>query len=249
MQQTVEESKSNLSSREQLRPFDFSRDTFAFPNELVWEYRIDPVTRQTTTFKNNPPPTYAHHCFVVVRAAKQFFLHAKFAAAEAALADAEYTTRIRQLMRRSPEKASADKILIPGFANLRAFTAAKKSLLQANCGGAWQSYVQRGNWRMVFPFSRSHQERAAKSLLARIGRLPIVHVVTFPRLSINHGIMLFGAIDSEDRVEFTAYDPNIIDRPVKLFFDKATRSFDFPANHYFAGGKVEVYEIYRGLFF
>ncbi|MDB6059750.1 MAG: hypothetical protein JWO95_3594, partial [Verrucomicrobiales bacterium] len=199
MQQTVEKSKSQPISREQSRAFDFSRDTFAFPNELVWEYRVDPVTRQTTTFKNNPPPTYAHHCFVVVRAAKQFFLHAKFSPAETALPDAEYTTRIRQLMRRSPEKTSADKILMPGFANLREFTAAKKELLQAHCGGAWQSYVQRGNWRMVFPFSRSHQERAAKTLLQRIGQLPIVHVVTFPRLSINHGIMLFDAIDSEDR--------------------------------------------------
>ncbi len=151
--------------REQSRAFDFDQDTFAFPNELVWEYRIDPVTRKTTVFKNDPPPTYAHHCFVVVRAAKQFFLHATFVPSEAPLTDSQYTTVIRRLMRRSPQIASLDKISIPGFANLREFTAAKKELLQSNCGGAWQSYVQRGNWRMVFPFSRSHQEREAKSLL------------------------------------------------------------------------------------
>jgi hypothetical protein len=229
--------------------FSFERDTFAFPNELHWEYRIDATTGKTTTFKNDPPPTYAHHCFVVVRAAKQFFLHAKFDGSLAKASDAEYAERVREVMRRSAEHESSDKILIPGFANLREFTGAHKQLLQANCGGSWQSYVQRGNWRMVFPISRAHQEREAKKLLTGIGTLPIVHIVTFPALTINHGIMLFDANDSEDQVEFRAYDPNIVDRPVSLFFDKATRTFNFPRNHYFAGGPLNVYQIYHGLFF
>lgn len=248
MQQTVEESQIETPSLPR-RSFDFLRDTFAFPNELVWEYRIDPITGETTTFKNDPPPTYAHHCFVVVRAAKQFFLHAKFEPAGIRLTDKEYGERIRQLMRRSPETSCSDKIPIPGFSNLREFTASKKQLVQNNCGGAWQSYVQRGNWRMVFPFSRAHQEREAKRLLKVINTLPIIHIVTFPQLTINHAIMLFEAKDCEDRVEFRGYDPNIIDRPVSLFFDKSRRTFDFPATHYFAGGKLNVYQIYRGLFF
>lgn len=235
--------------RQQSQGFAFERDTFAFPNELYWEYRIDPVTKQTTTVKNNPPPTYAHHCFVVVRAAKQFLLHAKFDAAAPQLDDAQYAGLVRELMRRSPEVGSANKVCIPGFASLREFTAAKKHLVQANCGGSWQSYVQRGNWRMVFPFSRSHQEREAKRLVNRISSSPIVHIVLFPRISINHGIMLFDAIDSKDQVEFRGYDPNITDRPVSLFFDKSSRSFNFPANHYWAGGFVNVYEIYYGYFF
>ena len=60
------------------RNFQFKADTFSYPNELVWEYRIDPQSGKTTVFRNNPPPTYAHHCFVVVRAAKQFFFHVRF---------------------------------------------------------------------------------------------------------------------------------------------------------------------------
>lgn len=230
------------------RRFDFFHDTFAFPNELVWEYRID-ANGQTTTFKNDPPPTYAHHCFVVVRAAKQFFLHARFDPSSQKLSDSEYAARVRRLMHRSAEHESSEKILIPGFANLREFSKNHKHLLQSNCGGAWQSYVQRGNWRMVFPFSRTHQEREVKKLLSRIKSAPIVHVVTFPRLGINHGIMLFDATDSEDQVEFRGYDPNIIDRPVSLFFDKNSRTFNFPRNHYFAGGNINVYQIYRGFFF
>jgi hypothetical protein len=230
-------------------PFKFEQDTFAFPNELVWEYRIDPATGKTTTFKNNPRPTYAHHCFVVVRAAKQFFLHARFAPSQPKLDRDDYASRVRRVMAQSPQTGSAETIIFPGYSNLREFTNDEKSMVQSNCGGAWQSYLQRGNWRMVFPFSRRHQEREAKTLVSRIGTLPIVHIVTFPRLSINHAIMLFKAKDSEDQVEFHGYDPNIVDRPVNLFFDKNTRTFRFPANHYFAGGNLNVYQIYCGLFF
>lgn len=249
MQQAVEESKLDQKPSKSSPSFIFERDTFAFPNELYWEYRIDPVTKQTTTVKNNPPPTYAHHCFVVVRAAKQFLLHAIFDPAADKLSDDQYAALVRELMRRSAQTASTNKIKIPGFSNLREFTTATKNLIQANCGGAWQSYFQRGNWRMVFPFSRSHQEREATRLVNRIATLPIVHIVLFPRISINHGIWLFEAIESEDQVEFRGYDPNIIDRPVSLFFDKNSRSFNFPANHYWAGGFVNVYQIYDGFFF
>lgn len=247
MQPTLEASNINRSSNG--KSFDFFRDTFAFPNELHWEYRIDDATGKTTIFKNNPPPTYAHHCFVVVRAAKQFLLHAKFDPSLPKITDSEYAQRIRQLMRRSAEHESSDKISIPGFANLREFTLTHKPLLQANCGGSWQSYVQRGNWRMVFPFSRAHQEREAKKLASRVDTLPIVHIVTFPKLSINHGIMLFDVRDSKDKLEFRAYDPNLVDRPAALFFDKTSRTFNFPRNHYFAGGPLNVYQIYCGLIF
>ncbi len=108
MQHAVKESKSGEKMRQQSQGFAFERDTFAFPNELYWEYRIDPVTKQTTTVKNNPPPTYAHHCFVVVRAAKQFLLHAKFDPDAPQLNDAKYAGLVRELMRRSPEVGSAN---------------------------------------------------------------------------------------------------------------------------------------------
>jgi hypothetical protein len=31
-----------------------------------------------TTFQANPPPTYYHRCFVLVRSVRQFFDHARF---------------------------------------------------------------------------------------------------------------------------------------------------------------------------
>ena len=84
------------------RRFEFERDTFAYPHELVWQYRFDPVTGAMTTFKTDPPPTYYHCCFVMARSTRQFFYHARFAP-ELPLADAEtYRKLIREIVRRNP---------------------------------------------------------------------------------------------------------------------------------------------------
>ena len=142
-----------------VRRFDFHGDIFSYANELVWEYRFDPQTGKPTIQKHNPPPAYAHHCFVVVRSAKQFFLHADFDPNRSAIESGDYGARIRQVVARSPKRASRppERVSFPGFANLRQFSVARPDLLRAHCGGAWQSYVQRGNWRMIFPFTRRNQ--------------------------------------------------------------------------------------------
>ena len=60
------------------RRFEFERDTFAFPNELVWEYHFDAATGTTAARRRVPAPDYALRCFVLVRAARQFLYHACF---------------------------------------------------------------------------------------------------------------------------------------------------------------------------
>jgi hypothetical protein len=233
------------------RPFDFYADTFAFPNELVWEYRFDNVTGQGTAQKRNPPPTYAHHCFVVVRSVRQFFLHSTFEPQRPSAEASEYQSLIRAVVSRHAQRASSptEKIRIPGFANLRCFSEAHPDLLRENCGGSWQSYIQRGNWRMVLPFWRAHQQRRAAQWRHGISQLPIVHVVTFPRLTINHAVMLFAATTTNQGTEFQAYDPNICAQPLTLVYDAARRCFEFSRTNYFAGGRVNAYEIYSGWFY
>src|SRR2546423_444172 len=122
------------------RSFDFFRDTFAFRNELVWEYLIDEKTGAMTTRKNDPAPAYAHHCFVVARSAKQFFLHARFDPSLPQCSESAYTEKIRQLIQChvARESAEAERIVFPGFSGLREFSAAHENLLKANIGGAWQ---------------------------------------------------------------------------------------------------------------
>jgi hypothetical protein len=232
------------------RVFDFNSDTFAYPNELVWVYEYD-ANGKWTTRQREPKPTYAQHCFVVARSTLQFMNNARFAP-ELPIADEKtYRRLIRKvvatnLRRTLPEE---DKIVIPGYANLRQFSEVQETLLKEEAGGAWQSYFQRGHWRMIFPFSRRHQQAAAEELLQKVdqGRPAVLHVVRFPDLTINHAVLLYGAEESQNAIIFSIYDPNRPSDPAFLNYDKMKRTFYLPANLYFRGGEVDVYEIYRGL--
>ncbi len=239
----------NPSANQPSRRFAFERDTFAFANELVWQYRMDPATGRMTTFRANPPPRYAHRCFVMVRSARQFFYHARFAPELPAASFEEYRSLIRRVVACSPRHpaSEAKKIVFPGFPSLRAFSMAREQLLKDNCGGAWQSYALRSHWRMVFPISRAHQEQTALRLtLAPPQRAePILHIVRFPELTINHGITLFARSENDKEIRFQIYDPNLPDRAGELTYDRGSRTFFLPRNHYWAGGRVDVIEVYR----
>jgi hypothetical protein len=234
------------------RRFDFERDTFAFPNELVWEYRFEPDGTWHIR-RREPPPTYAHRCFVLARAARQFLYHARFEPAAARLDEADYRDRVRRVLRRSPSVpgAPADQVVFPGYAGLRDFSRDREALLKAECGGAWRSYVLRSHWRMVLPITRRHQAVTAQRLRERLraGLAPVVHLVCFPRLTINHGMVLFAARDRDGGVEFAAYDPNRPEAPATLFYNPAACAFSMPANCYWPGGPLKVIEIFRSRWF
>jgi hypothetical protein len=234
------------------RIFDFYSDTFSYPNELVWTYEYD-AQGGWTTRPREPKPDYALHCFVLARSARQFLDAARFAP-EQPLADQEtYRGLIRRVVSSNPRKPlpENEKIVIPGYANLRQFSEVEEALLKQEAGGAWQSYFQRGHWRMIFPFSRSHQQETAEKLLARVrvGETAILHILRFPQLTINHAVLLYGAEENEAGVTFTIYDPNRPDSPGVLKYDRASRTFELPANFYFRGGRVDVYEVFRGTFY
>ena len=230
--------------------FQFDRDTFAYANELVWEYRFDPQTGNMTLRFNQPRPSYTHRCFVMVRSARQFFFHARFDPEQPTATADIYRQLVREIVSRSPRHPSADKdrVVMPGYDGLRSFSRAQEPALKASCGGAWQSYVLRSHWRMILPVGRAHQERMAGQLAHSLssGRAPIIHLFRFPRITINHGIILYGLAETNSGLRFDAYDPNIPDRPTELNYHKSERVFCFPPNHYWAGGPVNVVEVYCG---
>jgi hypothetical protein len=230
------------------RPFDYQTDTFSYANQLKWEYHYD-ANGKWVHNRREPPADYHQYCFVVARSARQFFENATFDASQPVADEKTYSRLIRKVVSIDPSEPlpESKKIVIPGYANLREFSAAHEHLLKDECGGAWHSYVQRGHWRMIFPFSRASQEDTAERLLADLkeNRPPVVHVVRFPELLINHGVLVFDAKESEKQIVFSIYDPNKTDGPRTLDYDRATRTFNFAANDYFMGGRVDVYEIYR----
>jgi len=230
------------------RPFDFQRDTFSYGNDLVWDYHFD-ANGKWVHQRHEPPSDYTHHCFVVARSARQFFENATFDPAQPIADEKTYRRLIRRVVSIDPSHPLPDakKVVIPGYANLREFSGAQEQLLKEECGGAYQSYFQRGHWRMIFPFSRAHQQRTAEQLLADLkqNRPPVVHVVRFPQLTINHSVLIFGATVTEKEIQFSVYDPNKPDKPKILAYDRGTRTFNFAGNDYWPGGRVDIYEIYR----
>jgi hypothetical protein len=231
------------------RRFDFERDAFAFPNELVWEYHFDAASGETRAVRRKPAPRYALRCFVLVRAARQFFYHARFDPAAEPVDDVTYRRLIRAVLARPARRPSppGQHVVIPGHAGLRDFSAAREPVVKAACGGAWRSYVQHSHWRIVVPVSRRHQHRVAGQLLDAVEdhRAPLVHLLRFPSLAINHGMVVFEGTRTSAGAEFLAYDPNDPERPARLSYDRARRAFSLPANRYWRGGELNVFEIFR----
>ena len=230
------------------RRFQFDRDTFAFAHELVWKYHFDPVTGAMTTYKADPPPTYYHRCFVLARATRLFFDYARFAPERPPADAATCRQLVRKIIVSNPRRAcaEAERIVIPGFDGLRAFSRAHEALLKAECGAAWESYFLRSHWRMIFPVSGRFQEKMAEKLKRSLQQrgMALVHLFRFPRITINHGIVLYDFTESAPQIEFEAYDPNLPEHPVKLLYEKARRAFTFAPNIYWGGGELSVMEIF-----
>ncbi len=231
------------------RRFQIQQDGFAFANELMWDYHFDPATDKVTHHRPAKSPTYTHHCFVVARSARQFFDHARFDPDLPVAEKETYRRLIRRVVSISARRIlpEEERAIIPGYSNLFTFSQAQEQLLKAECGSAAQSYFQRGHWRMIFPLTRHHQEKMARQLMEslRQNRPPLVHLVRFPQLAINHAVLVCAAKESGQEIQFTTYDPNYPAQPVTLVYDRGTRRFKFPRNSYFKGGRVDVYEIYH----
>jgi hypothetical protein len=212
-------------------------------------YTIDPATGSQSWTKRPEKPAYSLRCFVMTQRARQFHWHARFDPAQPRVSEAEERERVRRITRRSDSRVGRDesRVSIPGYADLREFSRERGRLLQEECGGAWRSYVQRGHWRMVFPFSRAGQQRVAEHLEERLqGGTPCaIHVVRFPSLKINHALLLFDVTRGDESVVYHAYDPNTPSRPIEVRYSLRTKRFEMAATEYFAGGFVNVYEVYR----
>ena len=228
------------------------RDSFAFTNELMWTYEFA-ADGTLHTRSVEPKPENPHRCFSLTRAAREFFYHAAFAPNEPKIDESGYQELVRRVVARNSRCASApeERIRIPGFADLHELSAAYPEMIRERCGGTWRSYLQRGNWRMIFPVSDRRERKTARKLAQEIreGHLPIVHVYRFPEVRLNHSILLYAVEEQGSQSVFRAYDPNNPGRAAELRFDFGADTFLFERNQYFAGGPIKVYEVFRGWFY
>jgi hypothetical protein len=235
------------------RSFELERDTFAYTNNNYWIYDLDSDPNGTIVKERLEDVDHGQRCTIMSRTARQFFYGARFEEASPKLEPNAYRDLIRGVLATNPrrEEPSPTPVVIPGYADLRSLSIDHEALLKEELQGRWIGYFQRGNWRMIFPFSPSQNRATAHELIedARRGHLPLVHVANYPGIDINHTVLIFGYEESPLQIRFELYDPNDANDSGSLVFDRASATFSYNRTDYFAGGSVQVYEIYDGLLF
>ena len=231
------------------QPFRFDTDTFSFANETVWNYVGGTVQAEKPGTRKRE---YTRHCFVVTRAAVQFWKFARFDPAGKPLRSDELAGRIREVTGRSlwlPALPPEKRIVFPGYKNLRQISAAEPGLFQSNIGFGWPVYFRAGNMPIVVPISPATEARLNGEILHDLGEnVPtVVWLYNFPSLKINHVVVIFAMRRDGNLFRYTVYDPNYAAAPKQLTFDPATRSFSYQPTFYFKGGAVTARAIYRGI--
>jgi hypothetical protein len=197
--------------------FSFAADTFAFPNDI----RARNADRDDV---------YANYCFVMARGLRQFFAHARFDPGGSRLSPDSYTERVREIAARSPWQATpaAERIVIPGYANLRDFSTGQEPAVKAGLGGRFWTMVHWTNWRVVLPLKRRQQASVARDVMEDIdaGHLVQLLVTNWPKPELNHGVVAYGYRAGPRGVEFEVWDPNDPHRPGVMTFDTDTARFE-----------------------
>lgn len=227
------------------RGFDLRRDTFAFSNDTAWAYGVD-EQGQLHISRRERPADYTHRCFVLSRAVLQFHQFARFEPRLAKVSRGEYRARIQRLCR-IPVWAGGlrERIVFPGYADLRTFSIAYEGLLKETLGNWWPTYLRVGNWRMAMPHFRWGQEAAARWLERSLagGRPRAVYLARFPHM--NHVVVAYAMrAEPGGNVRFQVYDPNYPGRASWLLYRADQRSFEFDKRWYFPGGRVNVMRVF-----
>lgn len=191
----------------------FGVDTFAFRNDSRVHHR-------------GKPDLYASWCFVLARAVVQFRRFARFEPDAPRLAAAEYTACVQRVTRRAPWRAPlpvAERVVVPGFGSLHELSREEEAAVKAGLPRRFWTLVHWTNWRMVFPYPRSQQDRVAAEIVAELqaGRPAQLLITDFPRIRLNHSVLVYDLrVSDPDAVEFLVYDPNDPTEPGVIRYDR-----------------------------
>ncbi len=197
--------------------FSFAADTFAFPNEIRARHPdVDGL--------------YANYCFVLAKAIRQFNQAARFDPARPKLDHAGYAALVRRVAARAPWEAPlppAERVVIPGYASLRAFSRAEEAAVKEGLGGRRWTLWHWTNWRVAFLVTRAHQENVAREIVGelRAGRLVQLLVTNWPTPELNHTVVAFGAHDTAGGIDFSVWDPNDPAAPGVISWRREERRF------------------------
>jgi len=232
--------------------FRFDRDTLAFANQTVFEYHEGHAYARRGG--KEKPKMYNRRCFVLCRTAMQFQKFARFDPHGARLDGKALAARIRSVTRWPawakplPEDR---RVVFLGYANLREMSKDRPEVMRANIGLGWPSYFRLSNARILFghdpnPNYQNETHANLNATLAR-GELFVGFLTTYPRLSINHSILIYKrkSVSPNPGIErYIVYDPNHPEAPRELTWSPRTRAFAYQKDWDFIGGSVRVYQVY-----
>ncbi len=228
------------------RIFNPAIDGFAFFNETVFAHEDMPQDEAGAVEGEK----YSRRCFVMVRAALQFFQHARFdETLPAPQSEQAILDKVKAITRRPLwlGPLPADKrVVIGGYANLHAFSKVHAALLQRNLGEGLPTYFRPANTRVAFPVLPAYQALAARQLQERLQRAqpPAVMITRFDQL--NHALLVTSAATNPDgSISFSVYDPNLPGATPPLIFHPQRSYFSFGKTFYWSGGPVRVLRIYH----
>jgi len=220
--------------------FAFAGDTFAFPNLIRARHPgVDDL--------------YANYCFVLARGLRQFSQFARFDPGLPKLDHAGYRELVERVAARAPWAPAlppGERVVIPGYANLREFSRAEEGAVKEGLGPRFWTLWHWTNWRAAFLVTRAHQEGVARELVAelRAGRLVQLLVTNLPKIELNHTVVAFEARDTARGIEFVVWDPNDPDAPGLIQYDREERRFWATRLHDTEPGPIRAFRMYYSRF-
>jgi hypothetical protein len=186
------------------------------------------------------------------RTAMQFRKFARFDPSGAPLNDAALAARIRAVVRSTPWGESLpenQRIVFPGYANLREMSKARAHVFQENLGSGFLTYFRPSNVRMFFQHSREYQDTTHANLETDLSRgdMFVAFLSTYPKLSINHAVLVYARTKNPPRdglERYLVYDPNHAEAPRELTWSPRERAFAYQKDIDFIGGFVRIYQAY-----
>jgi len=193
---------------------------------------------------------YTRRCFVLCRTTMQFKKFARFDLHAPPLDDRDLAKRIRQVTRRAAWRDTLpddQRVVFPGYANLRQLSKESGFVLQRNIGYGWPTYWRLGNARTFFEPGSGYQEKTHERLNAVLNRgdLFVGFLTTLPHLRINHAVLFYAKEAGSGEIDrYLVYDPNHPEGPRHLWWSQREHSFEYEKDWDFVGGRVRVYQIY-----
>jgi hypothetical protein len=221
--------------------FSFDTDTFAFPNQIRARNR-------------GAPDLYANYCFVLARAVRQFHQFARFDPAVPKVARAEYERLVRAVVSRAawrPPLPPESRVVIPGYPNLRAFSAAEEPAVKAGLGGRFWTWVHWTNWRVTYePLPPGHQGEVLHQIRDELaaGRLVQLLVTNWPKPELNHTVVAYGYRRQPAGVDLAVWDPNDPAGPGTVTFHGEQQRFWATRVYDTEQGTIRVFRMYYSWF-